>query len=195
MDRREAIKRTSQLMGMAVSTPVITAIMEGCTVKKEINWVPTFFTKKQATLVGQVAERILPLTGSPGALDVGVDAFIDIMLRDCYEKAEQESFLNGIRELEEISQASFNKSFAEINTEQQDSMLIKLENNLEIWIEDGGSGERPFFLTIKELTLLGYFTSEEIMKNHLEYNPIPGRFEGCLPMNKNQKLRVGNAIK
>jgi len=57
MDRREAIKRTSLIMGMAVSTPVITAIMEGCTVKKEINWIPTFLTKDQAILVGQVAER------------------------------------------------------------------------------------------------------------------------------------------
>jgi len=42
--------------------------------------------------------------------------------------------------------------------------------------------------------LLGYFTSEEIMKNHLEYNPVPTRFEGCIPKDENQKLRVNNKI-
>ena len=192
MDRREAIKRTSRIMGIAISSPVITAIIEGCTIKNDINWIPSFLTKDQAILVGQVAERILPSTDTPGALDVGVDAFIDVMLRDCYKKAHQENFLSGVRELEEISQASFEKPFADCDHKHQDALLKKLENDSETWKKDGKSSERPFFLIVKELTLLGYFTSEEIMKNHLEYNPIPGRFDGCIPMDKNQKLRVGN---
>ena len=47
MDRREAIKRTSCIMGIAISSPVITAIMEGCTIKNDINWIPSFLTKDQ----------------------------------------------------------------------------------------------------------------------------------------------------
>ncbi len=35
---------------------------------------------------------------------------------------------------------------------------------------------------IKELTLFGYFTSEHVMINALNYQPIPGDFKGCIPL-------------
>ena len=47
--------------------------------------------------------------------------------------------------------------------------------------------EKTFFHQIKELTLLGYFTSEPVGKNVLHYDPIPGRYDGCIPLSE-----VGN---
>lgn len=34
---------------------------------------------------------------------------------------------------------------------------------------------------MKELTIWGYFTSEPGTTKALRYNPIPGRFDGCIP--------------
>jgi len=42
--------------------------------------------------------------------------------------------------------------------------------------------EKTFFHQLKELTLLGYFTSETVGKNFLHYDPIPGRFDACIPL-------------
>jgi gluconate 2-dehydrogenase gamma chain len=39
-----------------------------------------------------------------------------------------------------------------------------------------------FFRTMKELTLLGYYTSEPGATQELKYARIPGRFDGCVPM-------------
>jgi hypothetical protein len=47
--------------------------------------------------------------------------------------------------------------------------------------------EKTFFHQIRELTLVGYFTSEPIGKEVLHYDPIPGRFQGCIPLSE-----VGN---
>ncbi|HAK76772.1 MAG TPA: twin-arginine translocation pathway signal, partial [Runella sp.] len=42
-------------------------------------------------------------------------------------------------------------------------------------------------LRMKELTVTGYFTSEIGATKALEYLPIPGRFEGCVPLKPGQK--------
>ena len=39
----------------------------------------------------------------------------------------------------------------------------------------------PFFRTMKELTLLGYYTSQPGATKELRYLQVPGRFEGCVP--------------
>ena len=40
----------------------------------------------------------------------------------------------------------------------------------------------PFFRTMKELTLLGYYTSELGATKELRHAPVPGRYEGCVPL-------------
>lgn len=42
----------------------------------------------------------------------------------------------------------------------------------------------PFFRTVKELTLLGYYTSQAGATRELRYAQVPGRFEGCVPLAK-----------
>lgn len=41
--------------------------------------------------------------------------------------------------------------------------------------------QRHFFRTMKELTLLGYYTSQAGATQELKYARVPGRFEGCVP--------------
>jgi gluconate 2-dehydrogenase gamma chain len=42
-------------------------------------------------------------------------------------------------------------------------------------------GRQPFFRTMKELTLLGYYTSQIGAAQELKYAQVPGRFDGCVP--------------
>jgi hypothetical protein len=41
---------------------------------------------------------------------------------------------------------------------------------------------RPFILTMKELTMLGYFTSEPGATQVLQYRPVPGAYHACVPL-------------
>ena len=44
--------------------------------------------------------------------------------------------------------------------------------------------QRSFILTIKELALLGFFTSQPGATQVLQYVAIPGAYHGCLPVNQ-----------
>ena len=62
-----------------------------------------------------------------------------------------------------------------------------LEGDLERKNNKGKKAPVPFFFMIKELTTTGYFTSEIGATQALEYLPIPGKFDGCMPLSPNQK--------
>ena len=44
-----------------------------------------------------------------------------------------------------------------------------------------------YFSLMKQLTLLGYFTSEIGCTQALRYEAVPGRYEGCIPYTKGDK--------
>jgi len=107
MDRREAIQKTMLALGYALSAPALTGVLNGCKAKPELAYVPDFFTPAQAMLVSELAEIILPRTSTPGAKDVGVPGFIDSMLKEVYDKKEQERFLKGIADFDEDAKKNF----------------------------------------------------------------------------------------
>lgn len=194
MNRRDAIKRTSLLLGIAVSSPVVVSLLGGCSPNKEINWIPSFLSKDQSLLVSELSETILPKTDTPGAIDIGVDAFIDKMVGEVYIKKEQNVFIEGLKKVNQLSQEVGKDIFINLPENKRHAVLEKLEDTITDYDKDRDEHNQPFYSQFKELTLLGYFTSEEIMTNQLKYVPIPARLNGCVDMENNQKLIVGNHI-
>ncbi|NRB49192.1 MAG: gluconate 2-dehydrogenase subunit 3 family protein [Saprospiraceae bacterium] len=186
MDRREAIKRTSLLLGGAISSSAMAGLLSGCQASPSVDWSPVFLEQEQARMVESIADCILPATETPGALDVGVPAFIDLMLKDAYSAEEQNRFLTGLSSLEASSQEKYEKGFLYCSNEDQTALLTTLEKE---------AASAPSFIRMaKELTLLGYFTSEPIMSNVLNYNPVPGKYEGCVDATAETVVGVDNNI-
>ena len=71
-------------MGGAISAPAVLGVLNGCSPKPSASWQPLFLSKEAGAVVAEVAEMIIPRTDTPGARDVGVPAFIDVMLKDVY---------------------------------------------------------------------------------------------------------------
>lgn len=182
MKRREAIKRTALLMGYAVSASAIAGVMGGCqadTKTPEAIWKPKAFSDVQIKTLQEAAERIVPATeGIVGAKDVKVDRFIDELAAGFYKPEEVARFKTGLDKLEADAMQAHAKSFANLDATIQDDMLTKLMNKAKGAKED----DHPFFFDLKGATLLGYFTSEEVGENVLNYDPVPGGYNGCMPM-------------
>ena len=183
MDRREALKRTAWIMGGVISAPAISGILNGCTAKADINWTPAFLTNEQAAIVEQVAEIILPKTDTPGAKDVGVPAFIDQMLNEVYMKEDQERFINGIKAFDEEANSEYGDPFLELDADQQ-TAFVKKKHDEAIQKENSTNPAppRPFILAMKELTMLGFFTSKIGASEVLQYDAVPGAYKGCIPV-------------
>lgn len=182
MDRREALKRTAWIMGGAVSAPAIMGILKGCAAKPTIDWKPVFLSSDQGVLVTQVAEIIIPKTDTPGAKDVGVPGFIDQMVHECFPKEDQDKFLNGLKAFDDEAKKEYGDPFIDLDAEQQSAFVKKVHDAAVNTDEDGAP--RPFILTLKELTMLGFFTSEPGATQVLQYSPVPGAYKGCIPVSE-----------
>ena len=191
MDRREAIKRTVLTLGFAISAPAIMGVLKGCKPAPELTYSPEFFTADQATLISELSEIILPKTSTPGAKDVGVPGFIDSMLKNIYSKEEQEKFIKGLTEFDEDARQSLGDSFVDLDREKQIAFVKKhhdkalagsTDSGAKGWWNAGSGAEKPFILKVKELTILGFFTSKVGATEVLQYNPVPGPFKGCVPL-------------
>lgn len=183
INRREALRRTALLLGGVVSAPTLAGLLAGCeTPHTEGGWTPRALTVDQTELVATIADHILPETDTPGARGVGVHRFIDTMLAEYYGTTNRADFLAGLNDVDVRARRAGAKHFVDAPKAQQVAILSELDR------EAYSSAAPHFFRTMKELTLLGYYTSEPGATKELRFNPVPGRFEGCVPMS-----RIGRA--
>jgi gluconate 2-dehydrogenase gamma chain len=182
MDRREALRRTALLMGAALSAPTIAGIMNGCTAKPTINWKPEFLNNDQGILISQLSEIIIPKTNTPGAKDVGVPGFIDQMLKDVYSKEEQDRFITGLKEFDDAAKKESGDNFVGMDAEGQVAFVNKVHKAAIEEFRTDPKQPKPFILMMKELTLIGFFTSEPGATQVLQYSAVPGAYKGCVPL-------------
>ena len=189
MNRREVLQRVAMLMGGAISAPAALAILNGCSPKPGASWQPLFLSKEEGAMVEDVADLIVPRTTTPGARDVGVPAFIDVILKDAYPSEDQARFISGLRDFDAEAQRVHGKPFLQLPQTQRVSFLQqvhdaaaaaeKVQADKEV---PAGERNRPFILMMKELTLLGFFTSQVGATQVLQYVAVPGGFQACIPI-------------
>jgi len=185
MTRRDAIKKTAWLTGCAVSATTVSAVLAGCRADTSEKWIPKILTTDQYECVSELAEFILPKTDTPGAKDVLVGRFIDEMVNGFYDEKEKASFLMGL----DACMAYVSKNYAKPTSELIKTEVKQLMDHLIIEAKETVENQKneddpiqPFFLQLKHLTMLGYYTCEEISMNVLVFDPVPGEYEGCYPL-------------
>ena len=170
MNRREVIKSVALMFGGTLSAPTLMAMnhWEQATTPTT-NAAAFSLTATQQKIIAEVAEMIIPKTNTVGAKDVGVPAFVEMMLKDCYLPPDHQRFLEGLTSLEQMK-------FLELNEAERRGALKMMEQQTKEQMKTP-SKTVPFWRLMKELTLLGYFTSEAGIKASFEYIQIPGKLE------------------
>lgn len=190
MNRREAIQRSAMILGYTLTGPALVGVLNGCKASPELTFKPEFFNEGQAQLVSVLSEIIIPKTDTPGAIEAGVPSFIDSMLKEVYPQADKDRFTKGLASFDEEAKSAYGNTFATCKKEEQialvkkhhDAMAGKGNDTSAGWWRAAGGGEKPFMVEMKELTLLGFFTSEPGATKVLQYNQAPGVYKGCVPL-------------
>lgn len=177
MDRREAIKLTSLFLGGTIIGSEF--FLAGCATDKTPE---RLISEADINLLNEIAETILPETeDSPGAKAANIGEFMSLMVQDCYSEEEHEIFIAGIKTINNRSVQLFSLDFVKLQPSQKQELLIKLD-------EEARNIGNHYFTMMKQLTVLGYFTSEPGTTIALKYNPIPGEFKGCIPYEEGDKI-------
>ena len=172
IDRREAIRRAALLAGVVLSPAWLTLVDRARPLAQA-----RYFTPEQLSTAGAIADRIIPRTDTPGAADVGVPAFIDLLYGEFMTEAERRLLTSGLAEVDKAAMSAHGASFPTLTAERRDVLLRGIASAEE-------SRDQSFFRLIRSATVLGYFTSEQVGRNVLHYEPVPGRYEGCIPIDQ-----------
>ena len=190
ISRRDAIRRVSAVLGgaafvggsrllAALGTRDVSAATSG------------EFTAAQIAFLDEIAETILPATKTPGAKAAATGAFMAVMVTDAYSPAERAVFLEGMRQVDAASATAHGVSFVEATAAQRLELLTEIDRDQKhaldsIEVSRGGGPDDehrrvPYFRMMKELALLGFFTSKIGCTQVLRYVETPGRYDPCVP--------------
>jgi hypothetical protein len=130
----------------------------------------------QMALVRAIADTIIPRTDTPGATDVGVHGFVDVMVAEHASDKDRTDFLSGLEAIDARARSTAGVVFADLSAEAKAAMIGDLEK--------GSRDVEPArtYWRLKGLVVHGYFTSEPVMKNVLKHTVMPGKFEGDAPL-------------
>ena len=192
IDRREAVRRVSMMLGGLALTGS-DAFLTGSRRAPSPGELAGdgLFTLADIAWLDEVADTILPTTSTPGAKAAKVGAFIAVMVTDTYHEGQQQTFREGMKTLEAECVKAHGAGILAATPAQRLSLLERIDR--EAHDAKGTPGDPHYFRMIKELTLLGYFTSEIGCTQAQRYVETPARFVPCVPYTKGEKSWAGHA--
>jgi len=111
-----------------------------------------------------------------------------VMVNDCYDEKDQKVFHEGMTKLNDEMKKKHKVDFMEATPEQRTAFLTDLDKEQKDFMKNKKDKDPThYFRMMKELTLLGYFTSEIGSKQARRYVAVPGRYDGCIPYKKGDK--------
>ena len=200
MDRRELLKMIALVTGGVVIGGEV--FLTGC---KSPGKPDIGFTSANISLLNEIGETILPATSSPGAKAAQVGEFMKVFVTDCYTEKQQEVFNNGMSAIDEASRKMNGKSFLESTPQQRHELLLSIEKEAKAYDEKITVEEQPqrdqakkelkefqpaprhYYTMMKQLTLLGFFTSKVGCTQALRHVAVPGKYDGAYPYKKGDK--------
>jgi Gluconate 2-dehydrogenase subunit 3 len=210
ISRREAIQRVTVLLGgvaLVDGESVLAAMADAAVQETAAQGVGTFTTADVAFL-DEVAETILPETNTPGAKAARTGAFMALMVTDAYTPRHQQIFRDGMRRIDEACQREYGVSFMQARPEQRLALLQRLDAERQTDVDAVEAMRRSrapaappqpadspvhYFRLMKELALLGYFTSEVGYRQAMRYIETPGRYDPCAPHKPGEKIWASHA--
>lgn len=170
MNRRDALRQSAQFVAVAALGLALPARTWAALASTE-GW-----SDADEALLTLIGDTIIPATpDSPGAGSVAIGRFITTMVRNCQPPESEATVRRALREIEASSRERFAKAFPELAPPDREVLLTAYETRAAT------KPPSPFRL-LKELVLLGFFTSEPGATRALRYDPVPGGYRGSLPL-------------
>ena len=191
MERRELLKQIALLTGCIVIGGEL--FLSGC---KSSPGIAADFSGGSIALLDEIGETIIPATTTPGAKAAQIGEFMKTFVTDCYADPEQIAFKNGIVALDQACKKATGATFMDCDAKKRTDFLISLEKEAKTFNEvvnkqnEGkkeGKAPLHYYTMMKQLTLLGFFTSKTGATETLRHIQVPGKYDGNFAYKKGDK--------
>ena len=190
MNRRELLKMVAAATGGVVIGGEF--FLAGCTNPEAEVGVSAKFSEADIAFLDEVAETIFPKTSTPGAKDAKVGQFMTLYVNDCYDAKNQKAFHEGIKKINDACKQMHKHGFMKASAEHRKELLTSLDKERGEYQKNKKNGDPDhYFQYFKQLTIMGYFTSQEGREGGTHYTPVPGRFQADVPYKKGDKVLTG----
>jgi hypothetical protein len=184
MERKEAIQYITLLLGGTMVG--VNSLLSGCKLEDK-----KMFSAEDITYLDEIADTILPETATPGAKAAKVGSFMVVMVNDCYEPKDQAIFKKGMDTINDLSSSKYGSEFIKLAPDQRHELLLQIDTEQKEYAKNKKEEDPAhYFRMIKELTLLGYFTSQPGVTKAKRYMPVPGKYIGCVDYHEGEKAIV-----
>lgn len=153
-----------------------TAILTGCAPDKQIEGLD--FSPEDIAFLDEIGDTIIPETDTPGAKATGIGTFMVMMVKDTYDENQQKTFVDGLNMIRKDFKDSKGVEFEKASSEDRLAYL----NGMYEQYKSSENREPQIIYMLKDLTVLGYFTSEIGATQALNYVEVPGRYDGCIDL-------------
>ena len=143
-------------------------------------WQLRYFDPEEFHIVARIADIILPQGETLGALDVSVDKFIDYYFANCVTDEIKPSLSKWRKHWKSKNKIDFLKQ----NSAMQTTCVKELD----------AKPDKEYTL-LKNIVLLGYFSSEKVIKQLTNYHSIPQKFEGDIPTSNDPRIYVDHRVR
>ena len=135
---------------------------------------PNGLTAAQRALIAGIADTILPRTDTPGASDVGVPDWVNLIVAEYYADDVRAPFIAGLDAIDAQVRTSRGKAFADLGAAEQQAVVAALDAPA-----DRRTVEARAYSRLKSLVIHGYFTSEQVQRDVLHSQMFHERFQGA----------------
>jgi len=208
--RRDAIRLVTGLLGgaaIAGSDRLLAYSFDEAALSRTMIQGTAAFTAANVALLDEIAETILPETSTPGAKAAKTGAFMALMVTDVYTEEQRQVFIDGVRQVNAASMRAHGIDFMTasaaqrlavveaLDREQKAAMDARLPEPVNRAPAAPAAPDEPahYFRMMKELALLGFFTSEIGCTKALRYIEAPGRYDPCAPLTPGDRSWAGHA--
>ena len=205
MKRRQALKNIGLGAGIFIVGPSTLSLLQSCKNEPQYDWEPTFLTASHGFALKKILNIMLPPSDTPGASDLNIPQFIDSYMDKVADEEEREIFLRSADAFSRSFKNEFDKDkgegkdeefeqlikkylkatpaqqkiYAKRNTETQDAQLQDSEITL-----DTDAGAYSYLTSVRDIGIWAWKNSEEIGENVMYYDPVPGAYIPCGPMDE-----------
>ena len=210
LTRRDMLQMVAALLGGAALTGgerVLAFSFDDAALAVAAEQGTSLFAAADVAVLDEIAETILPETSTPGAKAAKTGPFMALMVTEVYDARQQQVFRAGLGQVDEACRKAHGVPFMQATPAQRLSVVEALDREQKSAMDARmpartnrapaapAAPDEPahYFRMMKELALLGYFTSEIGYTKAMRYRESPGRFDPCAPHAPGDKIWASHA--